>query len=97
MKMPTKYVAEMMMDRIAASRIYKGKDYNRNQPLAYYEQGKEAYVIHEETRALLEYLLHMLSEQGEERTLAYIRRNLVRKKEYPNLKKERGKKARTQN
>lgn len=91
MKMPPKYVAEMMMDRIAASRIYKGEAYDQHQPLAYYEQGKEAYVIHEETQALLEYLLRMLSRQGEEKTLAYIRRNLVGKKEYPNFKKKRGK------
>ncbi len=97
MKMPPRYVAEMMMDRIAASRIYKGKDYDRHQPLVYYEQGKEAYVIHEETRELLEYLLHMLSEQGEKKTLAYIRRNLAGKKEYPNLKKKRGNQRRTQN
>lgn len=90
MKMPAKYVAEMMMDRIAASRIYKGDAYNQHHPLAYYEQGKEAYVIHEETKALLEYLLRMLSRQGEAKTLAYIRRNLVGKKEYPNLKKKRG-------
>ena len=90
MKMPPKYVAEMMMDRIAASRIYKGDAYDQHQPLAYYEQGKEAYVIHEETKALLEYLLRMLSRQGEEKTLAYIRRNLVRKKEYPDFKKKRG-------
>lgn len=91
MKMPTKYVAEMMMDRIAAARIYKKEAYDQHQPLAYYEQGKEAYVIHEETRELLEYLLHMLSKYGEKKTLAYIHRNLVRKKEYPNLKKKRGK------
>ncbi|MCI8375470.1 MAG: catalase [Lachnospiraceae bacterium] len=90
MKMPVRYVAEMMMDRIAASRIYKGDAYDERQPLCYYEQGKEAYVIHEETRELLEYLLRMLAVQGEEKTLAYIRRNLVGKKEYPNLPKKRG-------
>ena len=90
MKMPVRYVAEMMMDRIAASRIYKGDAYDQSQPLRYYEQGKEAYVIHEETRALLEYLLHMLANRGEEYTLAYIRRHLVGKKEYPNLPKKRG-------
>lgn len=90
MKMPVKYVAEMMMDRIAASRIYQGKNYNRRHPLEYYEQGKEAYVIHEETRELLEYLLHMLAAKGEAFTLAYIWKNLVGKKEYPKLKKKRG-------
>lgn len=91
MKMPVNYVAEMMMDRIAASRIYQGRAYTQHHPLAYYEQGRDAYVIHKDTRALLEHLLHMLSEQGEAATLSYIRQNLVRKKDYPNLQKKRGK------
>ena len=85
MKMPTRYVAEMMMDRIAASKIYQGKNYNRHHPLAYYEQGRDACMIHPETRALLEYLLHLLDERGERATFAYIRRNLVKKKEYPRI------------
>ena len=85
MKMPNRYVAEMMMDRIAASKIYEGKKYDQHQPLAYYEKGKDSYMIHDETRALLEYLLHMLDEQGEEATFAYIRKEIVGKKEYPKL------------
>ncbi len=85
MKMPNRYVAEMMMDRIAASKIYQGKKYTRHHPLAYYQQGKDACMIHPETRALLEYLLHMLDERGEKETFAYIRRNLVGKKEYPRI------------
>ena len=83
MKMPNRYVAEMMMDRIAASKIYEGKKYTQHQPLEYYEKGKDAYMIHDETRALLEYLLHMLDEQGEKATFAYIRKEIVGKKEYP--------------
>ena len=85
MKMPPCYVAEMMMDRIAASKIYQGKKYNRHHPLAYYEQGTDACMIHPETRALLEYLLHLLDERGEKAAFAYIRRNLVGKKEYPRI------------
>ena len=82
-KMPPNYVAEMMMDRIAAAKVYNKGKYNDHQPLAYYEGGKHAYMIHPETRALLEYLLHMLDEQGEAVMFAYIRKNLVGKKEYP--------------
>ena len=82
-KMPLRYVMEMMMDRIAASKIYEGKKYTQHQPLEYYEKGKDAYMIHDETRALLEYLLHMLDEQGEKATFAYIRKEIVGKKEYP--------------
>ncbi len=86
-KMPPKYVAEMMMDRIAASKVYNKGRYSDHMPLEYYEKGKHAYTIHPETRALLEYLLHMLDEQGEDATFDYIRKNLVGKKEYPDITK----------
>ena len=86
-KMPPKYVAEMMMDRIAASKVFNKGHYNHHMPLEYYEHGKHAYMIHPETRALLEYLLHMLDEQGEDVTFEYIRKNLVGKKEYPDISK----------
>ena len=82
-KMPPNYVAEMMMDRIAAAKVYNKGSYNDHQPLDYYERGKHAYMIHPETRALLEFLLHMLDEQGEEVMFDYIRKNLVGKKDYP--------------
>ena len=86
-RMPPKYVAEMMMDRIAASKVYNRENYNQHFPLEYYEKGKHGYMIHPETRALLEYLLHMLDEQGEDVTFEYIRKNLVGKKEYPDISK----------
>lgn len=86
-KMPPNYVAEMMMDRIAASKVYNKGKYNQHMPLEYYEHGKHAYMIHHETRALLEYLLQMLDEHGEEVTFDYIRKNLVGKKEYPDISK----------
>ena len=38
-------------------------------------------LMHPETRALLEKLLHMLAEKGEEETYRYIRREVLRKKE----------------
>ena len=34
--MPLKYVIEMMMDRIAASKTYKGKSYTNAAPWEYY-------------------------------------------------------------
>ncbi len=77
-KMPLKYVIEMVMDRIAASKVYKGKEYTSRSPLEYYEREKPYILLHSETRALLERLLHMLAEKGEKRTFAYIR-GLLRK------------------
>ena len=83
--MPPNYVAEMMMDRIAASKVYNKGSYNHHMPRQYYERGKHAYTIHPETRALLEYLLKMLDKEGEEVMFDYIRKNLVGKKDYPKI------------
>ena len=80
-KMPVNYVAEMMMDRIAASSGYKGKDYTNSSPMEYYNREKDFIVIHPETRALLVHLLTVLSEQGEEALFAEIR-VLLKKGDY---------------
>ena len=80
-KMPVNYVAEMMMDRIAASSVYKGKDYTNSSPMEYYNREKDFIVIHPETRALLVHLLTVLSEQGEEALFAEIR-VLLKKGDY---------------
>ena len=74
--MPRKYVAEMLMDRIAASKIYRGSAYKDSDPLAYYKNAKEPPFMHIQTRRQLEHLLTMLAEEGEEKTFAYVRRIL---------------------
>jgi len=73
-KMPLKYVKEMFCDRVAASQIYQGKNYTTAYPLEYFEKGRGKRVIHEETSELLERLLIMLKEEGEEKTFRYIRK-----------------------
>ena len=75
-KMPGRYVVEMLMDRIAASKIYKGEDYTDSSPLQYFDGGRARKFMHPETAALLEELLRMLAERGEEYTFAYIRSKL---------------------
>ena len=75
--MPKRYVVEMLMDRIAASKIYHGSAYTDSDPLAYYRSGKEPPMIHPKTKALLEKLLIMLDEKGEEETFAYVRQELL--------------------
>ncbi len=74
MKMPERYVYEMICDRIAASEIYLKDAYTSNAALAYYERGKNHYMLHPETRALLEELLMMVAEQGEAVTCAEMKR-----------------------
>lgn len=82
MKMPVKYVVEMFMDRIAASRVYKGSSYTDSYPLKYYRQAKSNTLMHEETCALLEHLLCMLADKGEKTTFRYIRREVLKNKKY---------------
>ena len=77
MKMPTRYVVEMFVDRIAASRNYMKEDYTDASALAYYRRGCHKYIIHPETAALLEKLLVMLAEKGEEETFSYVRREVL--------------------
>lgn len=78
-KMPLIYVAEMFCDRVAASKIYMGEKYTDSSPLEYYRRGDAARrIIHPDTAKLLEKLLVMLSEEGEDYTFAYIRHILSR-------------------
>lgn len=72
-KMPVKFVIEMFCDRVAASKIYQGERYTDAHPIAYYENGRAREKMHPETADLLESLLHMLKEKGEEETFRYIR------------------------
>ena len=80
MRMPVRYVVEMFLDRIAASKVYKESRYRDSDPLEYYMNGKAGELMHPETRKLLEKLLHMLAEQGEETTYQYIRREVLKKR-----------------
>ncbi|MDE7399991.1 MAG: catalase [Oscillospiraceae bacterium] len=79
-KMPLRFVVEMFCDRVAASKIYQGKNYKSSHPLEYFEMGRSHRIIHPETSALLEKLLRMLAEKGEEEAFAYIRGLIKRNK-----------------
>ena len=84
MKMPARYVAEMFVDRISASKTYQRDKYEDKHQLQYYEQGAAMLgkKIHPETAELLHDLLKRLARDGEEKTYAYIR-NVVLKKDFP--------------
>ena len=66
MPMPERYIIEMFCDRVAASKNYNRDSYNDSFPLAYYTKNKDHYVLHPHTRKLIEKLLNMLAEKGEE-------------------------------
>lgn len=73
-QMPRKYVAEMVMDRISASRNYLGDAYTQSQPLEYFLKSRdELWFIHPQTKKELEALLRILNDHGEEKLLHYIK------------------------
>lgn len=76
-EMPDKYIAEMLIDRIAACKTYNGGTYNDGDPLMYYMRGYDTRIMHERTKEKLEMLLHMLSEDGEIKTMRYIKNEFL--------------------
>lgn len=85
MKMPVRYVVEMFVDRIAASKTYQKENYQESYPLEYFDRGAARLgdMIHPETAALLRSLLVMLAEKGEDETCAYIRREILKNENSP--------------
>ena len=84
-KMPYKYLLEMLCDRLAASKVYQGKNYNENHPYSYFLRCKENRFIHPVTSDTIEELLLMISQKGEKYTFNYIKNNMKRlEKEYNN-------------
>lgn len=80
-KMPLRYVIEMMMDRIAASKTYLGKSYTDAAPWEYYIRVQEYMMIAPETDRLLRSLLLMLKEKGEKAAFSYMK-ELLKKGDY---------------
>jgi len=72
-EMPVKYVIEMVCDRMAASKIYMKDKYTDKSPLDYFLNGKKTRNIHPNTSNLLQGILTMLAEEGEEKTFKYMR------------------------
>lgn len=72
-EMPVKYVAEMFCDRVAASKIYKGKAYTDAAAWEYYAPKKGKLPIHPNTAALLEDWLLTLRDEGEAAAFAKVK------------------------
>ena len=81
--MPRKYLVEMIMDRRAASMVYKGKAYTPAFPLEYQLNSKDRMLMHPKTRQELEYLLTMLRDEGEKKTFHYLKHSVLAGKPFP--------------
>ena len=80
MKMPLKYVVEMFIDRISASKNYQKGNYTDRSALTYYEKGKGHYMMHKDTEAMLVYLLTMLAVKGEKETFRFVKNEVLKGK-----------------
>ncbi len=76
-KMPVRYVVEMYVDRVSASKNYQKFEYTDKSALLYYEKGKNRYMMHEDTEKLLVMLLKYLADNGEEATNELIRTRIL--------------------
>lgn len=79
LRMPDRYLVEMVCDRIAASKTYKKAAYKDSDPLDYFLNSKEHYMVHPETAENLQFLLNMLKEKGEEETFRYMKEEFLGK------------------
>lgn len=79
-EMEINYVIEMFCDRVAASMVYAKEKYNDDYPLDYFLKNKESYyLMHPNTKNLLESLFIKLKKEGLEKTIHYIRKELLKK------------------
>ena len=76
-----KYLAEMFCDRLAASKVYQGENFDTGHPYKFFQRGKgRRLLLHPETSARLEKILIILRDEGEDAAFDYVRREVLGKK-----------------
>lgn len=78
-EMPVEYVAEMFCDRLAASRTYRGAEFQREDPWKFFQRSKTHTILNQNTADLLESMLVKLKDEGEDAAFTYIRENVLKK------------------
>ncbi len=73
-KMPAKYFAEMVCDRVAASKIYLKDKYTEASPLEYFSSRTDMQSMHPETCEDLRYFLTLLRDEGEKKTFEELKK-----------------------
>ncbi len=72
--MPPQYFAEMVCDRVAASKIYLGAKYTNASPLEYFESKTDIQGMNRQTAERLKYYLTMIKDEGEEKTFKALKK-----------------------
>ena len=79
-EMLKKYVAEMFCDRLAASKTYRGKDFDPGDPYKFFLRGKgRNLLLHPATSDLLEEILLKLRDEGEDAAFEYVKHEVLGK------------------
>lgn len=73
-EMPARYLAEMICDRVAASKVYLKEKYTDASPLEYFLTKTDRAGMNETTAEKLEYFLTMLKDKGEKYAFAQIKK-----------------------
>lgn len=76
-EMPKRYVAEMFCDRLAACRIYHGDAYQPRDPYDYFVRSRNSILLNDKTAELLESMLVILRDQGEDAAFHYIKEDVL--------------------
>ena len=79
---PTRYLVEMLMDRIAACKVYRGDAYTDGSALDYLEHARETPLMHPDTTDKLRFLLTMLRDKGEKETFRFVRQVVLKGKPF---------------
>ncbi|MBO4212422.1 MAG: catalase [Oscillospiraceae bacterium] len=71
--MPTRYLVESVMDRIAASKVYLGDKYTDGAALAYLAREHAVEQLHPDTYAKMHFLFTLLEANGETVCFRFLR------------------------
>ena len=72
-EMPFNYVLESVLDKIAASKVYRKEQYTVAYPYEFFTNSYEIKVMNQTNSKQIETLLKYLNDNGEEKTLDYIK------------------------
>ncbi len=79
-EMPRKYLVESICDRLAACKVYKKKEYTDADAYEYFISHDKAEYIHPNTYSELDRILLMLKNEGEKKTLNYLKNVYLKEK-----------------